>query len=105
MSTIAKFNRKLIAELWMVGVQLPMIVAMLEFGYILAATKFAKTSSSAAVQNAATKWANLTEPKKEQNTIDKETARKERFKTLDKICGVVSLVYFFLFNLIYWVAV
>ncbi len=101
MSMIAKLNRMLIAELWMVGVQLPMIVAMLEFGYILAATKFAKTSSSVAT----TKWADLTASKKEQDTLNKENARKERFKTLDKICGVVSLVYFFLFNLIYWVAV
>ncbi len=76
----------------MVGVQLPLLLALLEYGCLLAAAKYAKTNSMANTWPAT--GSNVKVPSEED--------RKELFKKVDKICAGISLAYIIVFNIIYW---
>ncbi len=69
-------------EIWMCGVQLPMLLALLEFGYILASVKYKNIVSD-----------------NKCNVMEKMRASH---KKLDKICMAFCVVYFIVFNILYW---
>ena len=59
-------------EVWMIGAQVPILVALFEYGYVLSTERF------------------------RYKTKDKD------FKKLDKTFACISTSYVVLFNLIYW---
>ena len=74
----------------MCGVQFPMLLALVEFGFLLASMKFNLPKRPVSEVNVYNKG------------LDPEEKMKEKHKKADKICLAVCIVYFMLFNIIYW---
>ena len=62
-------------EIWTIGIQFPMLLALLEYSYIIALKRFNK------------KKPNLT----------------EIAKNIDIITLIISITFFFFFNIFYWI--
>ena len=75
-------------EIWMIGTQIPILLALVEYGFILYLKKTSKKFEDKNVTLA------LDKPKK--NLDDK-------IKTLDFATMTVSCVYFIAFAVIYWI--
>ena len=79
-----------------------MLLALFEFGYILAANKFG--SSHPQTMTAKVFRVEFSSTRSTQ-VVNKEVKKIENHKKLDKICMLLSLIYFVIFNLGYWTAI
>ena len=74
-------------EIWMIGTQIPILLALVEYGFILYLKKMSKKFQNKNVR------LELDKPKK--NLDDK-------IKTLDFAIMIISFIYFIMFAAIYW---
>ena len=74
-------------EIWMIGTQIPILLALVEYGFILYLKKMSKKFENKNVR------LELDKPKK--NLDDK-------IKTLDFAIMIISFIYFIMFAAIYW---
>ena len=92
MGQLPKFNTEnedlSYIELWMLGAQFPILIALLEYGYILYLYKFAEKSDGK-VQ--------LKDPKKSNPDLDMKIRR------LDFVTMTISFFSFITFASIYWI--
>ena len=90
-------------ELWMIGMQLPICVALVEYSIILGLKKFWKNSNE---DDDYSKLLNNSKIFSIRQTNDKELKTKLNhypIKNIDKIFLVLSIVYFIIFSLCYWI--
>ena len=81
-------------ELWMTGMQLTIIVALVEYGMILGLKKFFKQKICKNVKVFVNR----------KNMVSKEIQEEDIiFKNIDKTFLVLSIVYFTAFSLFYWI--
>ena len=74
-------------EVWMLGSQFPILLALCEYGFVLYMKKVAKTS----------------DPINEMlNLADEKPDLDEKIKKLDFTTMIFSLLYFVTFTLLYW---
>ena len=77
-------------EVWMIGVQVVIILALIEYGFLLAWKRF-----------------NLTLPKGCKNVKKKawamETTLDDKMKMIDCLTFVLSISFFAIFNFYYWI--
>ena len=82
-------------ELWMVGMQLPICIALVEYSLILGLKKYWKNND------------NDENPQifmnREHNKEFKKNKDDIMFKNMDKIFFILSLAYFMVFCLCYWI--
>ena len=82
-------------ELWMVGMQLPICVALVEYSLILGLKKYWKKND------------NDEDPKIFMNREHSKEFKKNQddtmFRNMDKIFFVLSFAYFMVFCLCYWI--
>ncbi len=71
-----------------------MLLALLEFGYLLWSLKF-KSPKSKVEEISFDKKGNA-------KNVDPAEKLKENHKRLDKVCIVICIVYMAIFNLFYW---
>ena len=71
-------------EIWMIGTQFPILLALCEYGFILYWKKIAKKSGN-------------------QNDIESKEKLDEHVKCLDFAMLIFSFVYFIIFAIIYWI--
>ena len=84
-------------EVWMLGAQFPILLALCEYGFILYLKKHANKNENQ-VQTMT--------PGQNQNEIQTSTAEAEldgRIKRLDSATMIFSFLFFTTFALIYWV--
>ena len=74
-------------EVWMLGSQFPILLALCEYGFVLYLKKIAKASD------------HLNEI---LNLVDTKPELDERIKKLDFVTMIFSLIYFVTFTLLYW---
>ena len=82
-------------ELWVVGMQLPIIIALVEYGIILGIKKYWNNKNGNADNSKI--FLNRESNKELIKDLDDTI-----FKTVDKIFLVLSIVYFTIFCLCYW---
>ena len=73
-------------EIWLVGIQIPILLAIVEYGILLVLKRCNRT------KNEVTEF----EPKKEKKDLDRIG------KTIDKWTFLVSFSFIIIFNFIYW---
>ena len=83
-------------EIWMVGMQIPIIVAILEYALLLTMKRFMKPTTTKLIE---VQQANILDLQKPPNTFD------DFSKRLDKWTMIVCCLYIVLFTAIYWVVV
>ena len=71
-------------EIWMIGTQFPILLALCEYGFILYWKKIARKSGN-------------------QNDVESKEKLDEQIKSLDFAMLIFSFVYFILFAIIYWI--
>ena len=81
-------------EIWMMGAQFPILLALLEYGYILHLKKSAKEN----------KVINVKTSDGQQRNWSKEIDLDKNAKYLDYATMIISLVLFLVFVFIYYVA-
>ena len=77
-------------ELWMIGTQVPILLALCEYGFVLHLKKVSKKTDI------------------QIHTMNSEVSRQsldERIKKLDYASMLFSLIYFVIFALIYYIAI
>ena len=79
-------------ELWMVGIQVPILVSLVEYSVILGLRKYWKQQAREAKVFASRESSQNSIPKIPDISFDK----------VDMITCIVSLIYYFLFCLCYW---
>ena len=77
-------------EVWMLGAQTPILIALLEYGYILYSKKYFKPRQVKKISPSQTSYIYT------QEDLD------ERIKKIDFITMVVSLILFIIFTCLYW---
>ena len=75
-------------EIWMIGTQIPILLALVEYGFILYLKKISDKFED--------KKGTLELGKPKQNLDDK-------IKTLDFVTMIISLIYFLTFAAVYWI--
>ena len=75
-------------EIWMIGAQIPILLALVEYGFVLYLKKISKKSENK------TEMLELGKPKQ---TLD------DKIKKLDFATLIISFVYFITFASIYWI--
>ena len=75
-------------EIWMIGAQNPILLALVEYGFVLYLKKISKKFENK------TEMLELGKPKQ---TLD------DKIKKLDFATMIISLVYFIIFASIYWI--
>ena len=82
-------------ELWMVGMQIPILVAMVEYGTILSLRKF---------QNNKIETTELDHKafEKSENKDSITNLKNKNFLNIDMICMIISIVYIITFCVCYW---
>ena len=81
-------------ELWMLGMQLTIIVALIEYGIILGLKKFFKKKN----------FKNIKVFVNRKNTVSKEIHEDDTiFKNIDKIFLILSIAYLTAFSSCYWI--
>ena len=75
-------------EIWMIGAQIPILLALVEYGFVLYLKKISKKFENK------TEMLELGKPKQ---TLD------DKIKKLDFATMIVSFVYFITFASIYWI--
>ena len=78
-------------EIWMIGTQIPILLALVQYGFVLYLKKFSKMFE---VKNYKLGVLELGKP--EQN-LD------EKIKKLDFVTMIISFIYFITFAAIYWI--
>ena len=81
-------------EVWMMGSQGTILLAIIEYGFILMWKKFEKKASYSEVSPIVEK----AEEKKWNNL-----SLNDKIKRVDFISIIVSIIFFLLFNIIYWI--
>ena len=71
-------------EIWMIGTQFPILLALCEYGFILYWKKIARKSGN-------------------QNDVESKEKLDEQIKSLDFAMLIFSFVYFIIFAIIYWI--
>ena len=71
-------------EIWMIGTQFPILLALCEYGFILYWKKIARKSGN-------------------QNDVESKEKLDKQIKSLDFAMLIFSFVYFILFAIIYWI--
>ena len=77
-------------EVWMLGAQTPILIALLEYGYILYSKKYFKPRQVKKISPSQTSYIYT------QEDLD------ERIKKIDFVTMVVSLISFVIFTCLYW---
>ncbi len=96
-------------EFWMVGAQMPIFLAMVEYGYVLSKVK--KDHNQGCPYAQAQPLFIPALPRKKIQNFDakppdpKDCCENKRFTAIDKYSLVGSIILFLAFNLIYWVNV
>ena len=81
-------------ELWMLGMQLTIIVALVEYGMILGSKKFFRKKN----------FTNIKVFVNRKNTISKEIQEDDTiFKNIDKTFLILSIAYLTAFSFSYWI--
>ena len=73
-------------EVWNIGIQVPILFAIMEYGFVLAMLKYAKPDDS----------------KVEKFDGPPKMDLKKLLKTVDLTCFFISLAFIILFNAIFW---
>ena len=83
-------------EIWMIGVQIPILVGIFEYSFILARKKYrpVKETPVINVQNNSITQSELKKANCDWN--------HSSYKTIDKWTFIGSLIFIFTFNIIYW---
>ena len=84
-------------EIWMLGVQIPIIIGILEYGIILAGQKY-NSQRKTSVINVKDHQGFL----KTKKQMNEELDREYFSKSLDKWTFFGSLLFIILFNMVYW---
>ena len=77
-------------EVWMIGVQSVIILALIEYGFLLAWKRFKLTLPKGCKIGKKKAWA-------------METNLDDKMKIIDCISFVLSILFFAIFNLYYWI--
>ena len=80
-------------EIWMIGVQIPILVGIFEYGILLALRKYYKPNNSSLVVKFDSNDSSITE-----GNIDMDSLGK----AMDKWTFITSLIFVFFFNIFYW---
>ena len=80
-------------EIWMIGVQIPILVGIFEYGILLAMRKYYKPNNSSIVVKFDSTDSSTTE-----GNIDMDSFGK----VIDKWTFTASLIFVLLFNIFYW---
>ena len=75
-------------EIWMIGAQIPILLALVEYGFVLYLKKISKKSENKT---------EMLEQGKPKQTLD------DKIKMLDFATMTISFVYFITFASIYWI--
>ena len=78
-------------ELWMLGAQIPIILSLLEYGYVLYIKKHFKPTQTKSIRPSQTSY------------IYTQADMDDKIKKIDFITMIVSLVLFIIFTCFYWV--
>ena len=78
-------------EVWMLGINISILVGVLEYGYLLATKKFRIDTTQIGKVMGITM-------KEKQNDVEFEVY----YKKIDKITFLFTLIFIIVFNLIYW---
>ena len=79
-------------ELWMVGMQLPICIAVVQYSIILGIKKYQKS-----------KYDNSKIFTNKRSSLDWKTNNEDIFKDIDKIFFFLSTAYFIIFCFCYWI--
>ena len=82
-------------EIWMIGVQIPILVGIFEYGILLAMRKYYKPNNSSIVVKFDSNDSSTTE-----GNIDMDSFGK----AMDKWTFTASLLFIFLFHVFYWIS-
>ena len=90
-------------DVWMVGVNGLILFAIFEYGIILAWKKYSNDTTSVSNNDIKTKL--MTQRTKNSWFIINEMTKEEKIKIIDMISFVMSIVFFILFYMCYWIFV
>ena len=79
-------------EVWLLCVEIPILVGILEYGIILSVKKYKSKKKVTSVINVKTS----------QNQADEEFDRNSLSKSLDKWTFIGSIIFIAIFNIVYW---
>ncbi len=98
-------------EIWVCGVQFPMLMAIVEYGILLFKLKFEKQNPNE--RGGGNSWfqpfgtVKYTDNKVARTPIqekeDPVQDMKKRFKDVDSLCAKISVFCFTTFNIVYWI--
>ena len=83
-------------ELWMVGMQLPICIALVEYSIILGMKKYHNKIDSGENSQLFMKRSSYKELKKNEDT-------NTFHKSMDMIFSILSMIYYMIFCLCYWI--
>ena len=78
-------------EIWMIGVQIPLLLGIFEYGFILAMKKSQKIQLQSIIKVG-----------EDQNALGRNTTSIESLDKMDKWTFFGSLTFTLIFNVIYW---
>ena len=84
-------------EVWMIGVQVPILIGILEYGTILAFKKYAYGRERSLI-----KVGNQTNVSSKTSSASKKFLWDDFDKTLDKWTFILTSLFIMIFNIIYW---
>ena len=90
-------------DVWMVGVNGLILFAIFEYGIILAWKKYSNGTTSVSNNDIKTKL--ITQRTKNSWFIINEMTKEEKIKIIDMFSFVMSIVFFILFYMCYWIFV
>ena len=90
-------------DVWMVGVNGLILFAIFEYGIILAWKKYSNDTPSVSNNDIKTKL--MTQRTKNSWFIINEMTKEEKIKIIDMFSFVMSIVFFILFYMCYWIFV
>ena len=82
-------------EIWMVGIQITILLALFEYAFILELTRTSHPASGKVTQVQGPSGAGLT---KQNNNPEIE----RKFKLMDRYTEIGSAAFFIIFNICYW---
>ena len=82
-------------EVWLLGVEIPILVGILEYGLILSVKKYKSKKKGASIINVRTSQSQtiLVEEEFDWNSLS---------KSLDKWTFIGSILFLMIFNIVYW---
>ena len=99
-------------EIWVCGVQVPILMAIIEYGIVLTILKFGTKKSKSSLNsksiNINGNWVRpfekLDEKKQQAPSLDDIEVKKALMKMVDSKCSLFSAMCFIVFNIVYWIA-